>query len=166
MISGFPSFIIESISWAMNRLVNGILIHWPCAMNMAANNVFDPLSLAKCLVLITCCVIFGGDQISTSNAMELKEITKIKIYSVMFISMWHVFILSQDQCHYQRVWVTQHAFGDKTMNSFGTDLISGLTIWLVGRVSWVNLFAYHGRMETHEYVIITKLTFWCVLCCC
>ena len=58
----------------MNHLVNEVLMHWPCAASMPVNDVFDPLSLVKCLVLITCCWIFGVVQKLTNNAMEPKEI--------------------------------------------------------------------------------------------
>ena len=67
-----------------------------------ANNVFDPSSLAKRLMLMTCHCIFGIIKILTSNAMEPEEITKIEIYRLSFISKGHISVMPPDQRRYSK----------------------------------------------------------------
>ena len=57
------------------RLLSDAIINWPRATR-AANNAFDPLSLAKRHTLITC-QILGILTILPNNAMESEDIAKI-----------------------------------------------------------------------------------------
>ena len=96
-----------------------------------ANNVIDPLSLAKCL---TC----NGMSLDSWYCENIKkwcdgteQITNIEIYTLMFIWKRHVFVLHVTSVSTGSVQVMHRAVGARSMHGFGTDLARNLAILLV-----------------------------------
>ena len=118
LMTDFPSSAIERICGALNRLVSDVIINWH-AQRAQRKMSLIPSALPNILLIRACHWIVGIVKILKHDAMEPEEITNIEVYML------------KTSVNTGSVQVMHRAVGARTMDGFGTDLVSNLAIWLV-----------------------------------